>query len=159
MSYMFVNVKNKIGMTVDPTEQIIFNQNIGSSYLGLDKSVLCATGNIKYNNSILHMLNTINNTTFANSLYLGTSTVGANKYNMLIILPEAQFNITPISNTNNFLTVYKSLNSLFYVSVLTIPSTTNNTNSEENSTYEFTPENSVVTYSKVNMSISNVKLF
>lgn len=157
MSYLFVNVKNSVGMTVDPTIQKVFNQNIGSNYLGLQGSVLCDTGNIKYNNSVMNMFPVKNGDVFANSLYLGRSQVGSSTYNMLLILPEAQFNAAPASATNNVMSIHSVTNSLIYVSALTIPTT--GTQSEPNSAYEFSPDVSAVTYSKVNMSVSNAQLF
>jgi hypothetical protein len=159
MSFMFINTKNKIGLTVDPTVQTVFNQNIGTEYLGMNNGVLSSTGTIKYNNSVVNMLTTKNGDLFGNSIYLGMYNGGTYNYNVLIILPEASFNTTPVSSTSNFMTLYSKVNSLFYVTVLAIPPTstaiTNANSTTDNSVYEFSPNVSAVTYNKVNMAVSN----
>ena len=94
---------------------------------------------------------------FGNSLFLGTAPIGTSTYHMLLILPEAYFNSTPVSSTNNVLSVYSEIKSLFYVSTLVLPSNTSNTNGTGN--YEYSPETRALSYNRVLMSVSNAQLF
>ena len=51
---------------------------------------------------------------FGNSLYLGLNTINTNSYYMMIILPEALFNGTPLNSINNVISIYSTNDSLFY---------------------------------------------
>ncbi len=159
MSYMLVNTKNYVGMTVDPTHQNVFGQM--NSYFNLTYALLCGTGIVKYNSSNLSYLTTKKSDyIFGNSVSIGQIVKGTTTYNALIILPEAQFNINPTSTVANYLTVYSTIYSLFYVSTATLNTTvstsTSTTSSESSSIYEFSPN--YVKYAKVIMKVSNLNV-
>jgi hypothetical protein len=158
MTYLMLNAKNSAGMSVDPTSQVVFTQDIGNSYLGVAGGILCSVGNCKYFNANINNVATITDSIFGNALYLGLNVVNNNSYYMLAILPEAQFNVVYGATNNNVLNVYTVLNSLFYLS------------SGTNSASQFVPSsNGVVNRSstsqpvfnvnKLLLSVSNTKLF
>ena len=120
MWYLFLNSKNSQNLSIDPTNQEVFNSN-SSLYLGLNNSTLSDTGLCKYFNNELTMLGTSGELTgvntsyyFGNSLYLGLNTINSQSYYMLLILPEALFNGTPLNLTNNVMSIYASNGTLFY---------------------------------------------
>jgi hypothetical protein len=116
MYYLLLNSVNSVNMTVDPTKQIVFGQSISQPYFGLDNSILCSTGVASYYNSTLNMLSTNNKKyLFANSLYLGVTTINNQSFYTLLILPEALFNGVPTNLSPNVLSVYSTVNSLFYL--------------------------------------------
>jgi len=167
MWYMFLSNKNSVNLSIDPTYQYVFNSN-SSLYLGLNSSTLCDTGLCRYFNNELIMLGTTGDQQpfyFGNSLYLGLNTVNSQSYYMLIILPEALFNGVPLNQTNNVMSIYASVGTIFYfnfnlssssafvptgnsVSNITPISTSTNSGSVNNS----------YSVSKINLSVSNIQL-
>ena len=171
MWYMFLNNKNSVNLSIDPTYQDVFNSN-SSLYLGLSGSTLCDTGLCRYFNNELTMLGTTNNTTstlqtayFGNSIYLGLNSINNQYYYMLIILPEALFNGTPVSVTNNVMSIYASLGTIFYFnfnsssSSAFVPSgnSVSNTTPYSSSSSSGSVNNSY-NVSKVILPVSNVQL-
>ena len=165
MWYMFINSKNSVNLTVDPTYQKVFNSD-SSLYFGLPVSKLCDTGLCKYFNSELLMIGTeTNKTYFGNSLYLGLNTINNQSYYMLLILPEALFNGFPLSTSNNNISIYSTLDTIFYFLVNSttssafVPSSNTITNSipSSSSTVSGTVNNSY-SVSKVVLPVSNVQL-
>lgn len=172
MWYFMLNSKNTANMIVDPTEQVVFGQNIGFNYLGLKNSVLASTGVCNYNNYNLNMLSDTRGDLFGNSLSLGLNLVGIHSYYVLLILPEVLFNPS-LTLTNNIITIYSSLNTLFYIMISSnsasqfAPSssglivsnstkmTNNATTSKTNSNFTLQPVYSV---NKIMLSVSNTKL-
>jgi hypothetical protein len=170
MWYLMLNSKNSFNMAVDPSEQMVFGQQIGYNYFSLPNSVLCATGNCMYMMNGLNTLSDDQGDLFGNSLSLGLNVINSNSYYILIILPEAQF--TPTINTAmmNSLTVYSTPNSLFYVMVTpnsgsqfspassstVTASTKSTTSSTSTSALTYQPTYSI---QKVILSVSNNKLF
>jgi len=168
MWYLFLNSKNSVKLSIDPTNQLVFNNN-SSLYLGLNSSTLCDTGLCKYYNNELTMLGTDGDGNqkyyFGNSLYLGQNSINNQLYYMLIILPEALFNGTPLNVTNNVMSIYATLNTIFYFnfnnssSSAFVPSA----NSVSNTTAISTTANSGTvnnsySLSKINLPVSNVQL-
>jgi len=158
MTYLMLNAKNSVGMTVDPTSQTVFSQNLGSNYLGVAGGVLCSVGNCKYFSANVNNLATVTDSLFGNAIYLGLNVVNNNSYYMLVVLPEAQFNVVYGATTNNVLNLYTVLNSLFYLT------------SGANSASQFVPSSSgvvnrssssqpVFNVNKLLLSVSNTKLF
>ena len=168
MWYMFLNNKNSVNLSIDPTYQYVFNSN-SSLYLGLNSSTLCDTGLCKYFNNELIMMGTTTDSLpkyyFGNSLYLGLNSINNQYYYMLIILPEALFNGIPSSTTSNIMSIYATLGTVFYfnfnsssssafvpsgnsVSNITATSTTSNSGSVNNS----------YSVSKINLPVSNLTL-
>ena len=170
MWYLFLNNKNSVNLSIDPTNQIVFNES-STLYLGLNNAVLSDTGLCKYFNSELTLLgtgnqNNIPSTYFGNSLYLGLNNINSNSYYMLIILPEALFNGTPINN-NNVMSIYSAFNTIFYFNFNTnsssafspLANTVSNTNNTSSSTTVNTGNTSnSYSISKINLSVSNVQL-
>jgi hypothetical protein len=165
MWYLMLNSKNSLNLTVDPSSQMVFGQQIGYSYFGLPNSVLCSTGNCMYMSSGLNMLADDQGDLFGNSLSLGLNVINSNSYYILIVLPEAQFN--PMINTSvvNTLTLYSTTDTLFYImvtpnsaaqfspsSVSTVSTLTKTTNT----TSSFQP---TYTIQKVLLSVGNNRLF
>ena len=165
MYYMFLSNNNSAGMTIDPTNQIVFGQNISKSYFGLDNSTLCSTGVVTYYNSSLQMLSTDNDYLFANSLYLGNNTLNNQSFYMLMILPEALFNGVPSSLSPNVLSIFSSDESLFYLTATNNTSTqfsssgynisTSGTNTTNKVTSSITPNYKI---NKIVMTVSNIVL-
>jgi len=157
MYYMFLNSKNSTNMSIDPSNQIVFGQNIGQSYFGLSNSTLCAGGNLKYYNSSLNILATNNNELFANSIYLGQNISNGQTFYMLLILPEALFNGNALDTTNNIVSVYTSSNTLFYINA----SSNTSTKFSEDAYVVSSTGTSTSTFnvSKLIMSASNITLF
>jgi hypothetical protein len=159
MTYLMLNAKNSVNMTVDPTSQNVFTQDIGSNYLGIAGGVLCSVGNCKYFSANVNNIGTVvNDLIFGNAIYLGLNVVNNVSYYMLAILPEAQFNVVYGNTINNVLNVYTVLNSLFYLS------------SGTNSASQFVPSSNgvvnrnstsqpVFNVNKLLLSVSNTKLF
>lgn len=170
MWYLMLNSKNSFNMAVDPSEQMVFGQQIGYNYFSLPNSILCSTGNCMYMMNGLNILSDDQGDLFGNSLSLGLNVINSSSYYILIILPEAQF--SPSINTAmiNSLTVYSTPNSLFYVMVTpnsgsqfapasasTVTAATKSTTSSSSaSTLTFQPTYSI---QKVILSVSNTKLF
>lgn len=165
MWYMFINSKNSVNLSVDPTHQKVFNSD-SSLYFGLPASTLCDTGLCKYFNSELLMIGTENNTTyFGNSLYMGLNVVNGQTYYMLLILPEALFNGIPLSTTTNNISIYSSPNTIFYFMVNAstssafVPSSNTITNSVPSSSSTISGTvNNTYSVSKVLLPVSNVQL-
>jgi hypothetical protein len=170
MWYLMLNSKNSFNMAVDPSEQLVFGQQIGYNYFSLPNSTLCATGNCMYMQSGLNILTDDQGDLFGNSLSLGLNVINTNSYYILIVLPEAQFYPTINTAMANTLTVYSTPNSLFYVMVTpnsgsqfspassstVTASTKSSTSSTTASTLSFQPTYSI---QKVILSVSNTKLF
>lgn len=170
MWYLMLNSKNSFNMAVDPSEQMVFGQQIGYNYFSLPNSILCSTGNCMYMMNGLNILSDDQGDLFGNSLSLGLNVINSNSYYILIILPEAQFSPTINTAMINSLTVYSTPNSLFYVMVTpnsgsqfapsstsTVTAATKSTTSSSSaSTLTFQPTYSI---QKVILSVSNTKLF
>jgi hypothetical protein len=143
MWYMLLQKSNSANLSVDPTSQIIFN-NDGINYFDLQNSSLCCTGKVNYSNSILNILTVNSQFLFANSIYSGEITINGQTFYNLVILPEAQFNGAPTTNTGN-LSIYAINNSPFYTS----------TSSTSQSSTRFDTN---ATTSKITMTVSNVDI-
>ena len=176
MWYLFLNSKNSQNLSIDPTNQQVFNSN-SSLYLGLNNSTLSDTGLCKYFNNELNMLGTpqesgINSSYyFGNSLYLGLNTINSQSYYMLLILPEALFNGVPLNSTNNVMSIYASMGTLFYFNYNSssssafaptsnsVSSTTQNSSSSGSSSSSSSGSTSNTYYvSKITLPVSNVQL-
>lgn len=169
MWYLFLNSKNSQNLSIDPTNQDVFNSN-SSMYLGLSNSTLADIGLCKYFNNELIMLGTsteLNITAnpyyFGNSLYLGLNTINSQSYYMLIILPEALFNGIPLNTTNNVMSIYASDNTLFYFNYNSSSSSAFVPSGNSISTTQNTSSNSISTsntyyVSKITLPVSNVQL-
>lgn len=163
MWYMYIKSKNSVNLTVDPTYQKVFNSD-SSLYLGLPSSALCDVGLCKYYNSELMMIGTDNIPTyFGNSLYMGLNLINNQTYYMLLILPESLFNGTPLNPTNNILSIYATLNTVFYFMVNPTTSSafvpTSNTISNTvavSSSINSGSINNTYSVSKVNLPVSNI---
>ena len=124
MSFFFLRATNSASLSIDPTEQQVFSRNIVfsssslSTYFNIPNGVLSSTGNIKYGNTQLTTLVTSNNTCFGNSLFLGQQTVNNVLYYVLVIMPEALFNLAGNTGTTS-LNLYSTLTSEFYLSTST----------------------------------------
>jgi hypothetical protein len=163
MWYLLVKSPNSANISVDPTNQQVFGQSIGASYFGLPNSLLSATGDARYYSSDLSMLVVNNGQLFGNSIFVGANTINGQVFYTLLILPEALFNGTPLSPTNNTLAIYSTPNTLFYIisssntSSQFVPSSTSitssGTSSSTGSTFSITP---TYTVSKINLTASNV---
>lgn len=143
MWYMLLQTNNSIHLSVDPTSQNLFNNDVGN-YFDLQNSSLCATGKINYSNSILNILTAGESFLFGNSIYSGQITINNQNFYNLMILPEAQFNGAPTSNSAN-LSIYSVSNSPFYTS-------TSSTSSSS------TRYDSTSSTSKQTMSVSNIDI-
>ena len=145
MSYMLLNTKNSANMSVDITQQNVFNGSLGISYMNMSNVGLCSVGLNKYYNSILKIFSAYNGDLIGNSYYIGQMT-GTNNltYYVLIILPETSFNPNPVSTSNNVMSIFSNVNSPFYITFQ------NSTNGQ----IQFSP-NSNVNINKLTMSVSN----
>lgn len=170
MWYMFLSGKNSANLSIDPTYQNIFNSS-SSNYLGLPNSMLCDTGLCKYFNSELKMfgtsipVSTADQFYFGNTLYLGYNSVNGQNYYMLIVLPEALFNGTPQSTSNNSMSIYAVKDTLFYFTYNSSSSSafvpSGNSVSSTTSTTGTSGSGSVsnsYSVSKVVLPVSNVQL-
>lgn len=168
MWYMFINSKNSANLSVDPTNQQVFNAD-SSLYLGLPSSVLCDTGLCKYFNSELSMIGTstqdTSTTYFGNSLYMGLNAIDGQTYYMLLILPEALFNGMPQNSSNNNISIYSTINTVFYFMInptsssAFVPSQNSVTSTTNTSTSSGTGTTSnVYNINKINLPVSNVNL-
>ena len=165
MWYMFINSKNSVNLSVDPTHQKVFN-NDSNLYFGLSNSTLCDTGLCKYFNNELTMIGTDNNLAyFGNSVYMGLNLINGQSYYMLLILPEALFNGTPLSVTNNNISIYSVTNTIFYFMVnpstssAFVPSSNTITNSIPTSSSSISGTvNNTFSVSKIVLPVSNVQL-
>ena len=165
MWYLFINSKNSVNLSVDPTHQKVFNYD-SSLYFGLPSSTLCDTGLCRYFNSELSMLGTDNMFTyFGNSLYMGSNVVNGQTYYMLLILPEALFNGVPQSTTNNNISIYSTPNTIFYFMINSttssafVPSSNSVTNSTPSSSSTISGTvNNTYNVSKIVLPVSNVQL-
>ena len=171
MWYLFLNSKNSQNLSVDPTNQEVFNSN-SSLYLGLNNSTLSDTGLCKYFNNELTMLGTsgeltgINSTYyFGNSLYLGLNTINSQSYYMLLILPEALFNGTPLNSINNVMSIYASNGTLFYFNYNSSTSSafvptgyTVSASSQNSGSSSSGSTSSTYHISKITLPVSNVQL-
>lgn len=169
MWYLFLNSKNSQNLSIDPTSQEVFNSN-SSLYLGLNNSTLSDAGLCKYFNNELLMLG-INGTGgnisyyFGNTLYLGLNVINSNSYYMLVVLPEALFNGTPLNSSNNVMSIYASFGTIFYFnynstsSSAFIPSGNSISSSSQNSTSSGSgTTSSTYSVSKITLPVSNVQL-
>ena len=165
MWYLFVNSKNPVNLSVDPTHQKVFNSD-SSLYFGLPSSTLCDTGLCRYFNSELSMVGTDNMATyFGNSLYMGSNVINGQTYYMLLVLPEALFNGTPLTVTNNNISIYSTPNTIFYFMVNAttssafVPSSNSITNSTPSSSSTISGTvNNTYSVSKIVLPVSNVQL-
>jgi len=165
MWYLFINSKNPVNLSVDPTHQKVFNSD-SSLYFGLPLSALCDTGLCRYFNSELSMLGTDNMATyFGNSLYMGLNVINGQTYYMLLVLPEALFNGTPLSATNNNISIYSTPNTIFYfivnatTSSAFVPASNSITNSTPSSSSTVSGTvNNTYSVSKIVLPVSNVQL-
>jgi hypothetical protein len=170
MWYLFLSAKNNQNLSIDPTSQQVFNYN-SSMYMGLTSSTLCDTGLCKYFNNELMMLGTSKVSSgsqafyFGNSLYIGQNTVNSQSYYMLIILPEALFNGTPLNTVNNVLSIYASVGSIFYFNYNSssasafVPSGNYASTTQNSSQSQNTGSTSSTYYiTKITLPVSNVQL-
>jgi hypothetical protein len=171
MWYLFLSNKNSQNLSIDPTNQEVFNSN-SSLYLGLNNSTLSDAGLCKYFNNELNMLGTrekILSTNgsyyFGNSLYLGLNTINSQSYYMLVILPEALFNGTPLNSANNVMSIYASEGTIFYFnynsssSSAFVPSSNTVSSSSQNSSGSSSGSTSNTYFiSKITLPVSNVQL-
>ena len=173
MWYLFINSKNSVNLAVDPTYQNVFNSDI-SMYFGLPSSNLCDTGLCKYFNSELTMIGTDrtislssenSRTYFGNSLYMGLNLINGQTYYMLLILPEALFNGTPLNTTNNTISIYSTPDTVFYFMVNAstssafVPSSNTITNTTASTSSSVTGTvNNTYSVSKIVLPVSNVQL-
>jgi hypothetical protein len=173
MWYLMLNSKNSFNLSIDPSEQLVFGQQIGYNYFSLPNSVLCATGNCMYMQSALNILTDNEGDLFGNSLALGLNVINSQAYYIQIILPEAQFYPSINTALPNTITIYSTPNSLFYVMVTpnsgsqfspasnsSVTASTKSSSSAPNTTATTTLTYQP-TYSiqKVILSVSNTKLF
>jgi len=166
MWYLLIKSTNSVNISVDPTNQPVFGQNIGANYFGLTNSTLCRPGDLKYYNSDIDMLAVSNGTLFGNSIYAGVNSINNQLFYTLIILPEALFSGIPQSTGTNNLSIYSSINTIFYIitspntSAQFVPSSTSVTSSgtsgTSGSSFSITP---TYTISKLTLSVSNVDIF
>jgi hypothetical protein len=166
MWYLFINSKNANNLSVDPTNQLVFNADT-SPYFGLQSSTLCDTGLCKYFNSELDMIHTDRNnnvpTYLANSLYMGLNSINGQSYYMILILPEALFNGVPQNSTNNNISIYATQNTVFYFMVNSttssafVPASNSITSTTSSSTGSGTT-NGTYSVSKIVLPVSNVQL-
>ena len=171
MWYLFLNSKNSQNLSIDPTNQEVFNSN-SSLYLGLNNSTLSDAGLCKYFNNELNMLGTSGEISsfngsyyFGNTLYLGLNTINSQSYYMLIVLPEALFNGTPINSTNNVMSIYASNGTIFYFnynsssSSAFVPTGNSISSTSQNSSSSGSGSTSSTYYvSKITLPVSNVQL-
>ena len=171
MWYLFLSSKNSQNLSIDPTNQEVFNSN-SSLYMGLNNSTISDVGLCKYFNNELIMLGTSDTLTkttyyFGNTLYLGLNVINSQSYYMLIILPEALFNGTPLNSTNNAMSIYASVGTIFYFnynsssSSAFVPTGNYVSSSTQNSTSSGSGSGSTSnTYyvSKITLPVSNVQL-
>lgn len=143
MWYMLLQTSNSANMSVDPTSQNLFNNDIGN-YFDLQNSSLCGTGVMNYSTSKLTMLTANSNYLFANSIYSGQTTINSQTFYSIVVLPEAQFNGAPTTNAEN-ISVYSVNNSPFYTS----------SSSSSKSSTRFDTSSST---SKVVMTVSNIDI-
>jgi hypothetical protein len=161
MWYMLIKSPNSANISVDPTNQQVFGQTIGANYFGLSNSVLCATGDARYYSSDLSMLAVNNGQLFGNSIYVGANTINGQVFYTLLILPEALFNGTPLATTNNTLSIYSTVNTLFYIitsansSSQFVPSSASITNTSTTGSNNIVPTYNL---SKLVLSVSNVPI-
>lgn len=165
MWYMLIKSPNSVNVSVDPTNQIVFGQNIGANYFGLASSTLCRPGDIRYYNSDIDMLAVSDGTLFGCAVYAGLNSINNQLFYTLIILPEALFSGVPQS-TNNTLSIYSTVNTIYYIitspntSAQFVPSSTSitssGTSSTSGSTFSITP---TYTVSKLLLSVSNSDIF
>jgi hypothetical protein len=165
MWYMFINSKNSANLTIDTTNQQVFNQGT-SNYFGLTSSSLCSAGLSRYFNSELLMIGTISEPTyFGNSLYMNLNSINGQNYYMLLILPEALFSGIPQNSTNNNISIYSTPNTIFYLTINQTsssafePSSTTVTNTVSTSGSNGTgTSNNTYNVSKIVLPVSNVQL-
>ena len=124
--------------------------------------MLSSVGLINYKNDELQMISTDSGSLFGNSLYLGLQTINNQQFYVLVILPEALFDVQIIEG-NNVLSVYSSPSSLFYLNVNANSSSqfapTSNNTVTSSSTSQFSNNvSSTYQVTKLNMSVSNDKI-
>ena len=162
MYYLFLSSKNSAGLSIDPSEQIVFSSSINKPYLGIINSVLCSTGNCKYGSANLTTLNTVENQVFGNSLYVGNQLVNNITYSVLLILPEAMFNYQA-NVGNNILNIYSTDTSIFYLATsatsssqfTTSTAVISNKSTTQTTTFVVVPSQGI---SKIIISVSNNNL-
>lgn len=165
MWYMLIKSPNSANISVDPTNQQVFGQNIGASYFGLTNSLLSATGDARYYSSDLNMIPVNNGTLFGNSIYAGANIINTQTFYTLLILPEALFNGNPLPSGSNTLSIYSTVNTLFYIitsansSSQFVPSsasiTSTGTSGTGGSSFTITPTYNI---SKLVLSVSNIQI-
>jgi hypothetical protein len=170
MWYLMLNSKNSFNVAVDPSEQMVFGQQIGYNYFGLPNSILCSTGNCMYMTSGLTILSDDQGDLFGNSLSLGLNMINSSSYYILIVLPEAQFYPTINTTMTNSITLYSTPNTLFYIMVTPnsgsqfAPTSANTITTTSRSVNQSTSATTVsvqpsYTIQKIILSVSNNKLF
>jgi hypothetical protein len=112
MWYMLLQTTNSANLSVDPTSQKLFNNDIGN-YFDLQNSSLCSLGTVNYSGSKLNILTAGSSYLFANSIFCGQTTINNQTFYNLVILPEAQFNGAPTTNAGN-ISIYAVNNTSFY---------------------------------------------
>ena len=115
MNYFLLHRPNSANITIDPTEQIVINQNTGQNYFGLTNSILFSLGDNMYATSKLSILSTFNNTLFGNSIYLGLQEINGLIYHVIFTLPESAFRPDYCSDSSIIFNTYASLDTPYYV--------------------------------------------
>jgi len=118
MNYFLLHSKNSANLTIDPTEQNIFSENISSNdnvtYMGQPGSMLCSIGNLKYGTNEIKTLTSNDLTVFGNAIYLGAKSINNQSYYCVLLLPETLLNINqakPVTSLN----IFSTLTSPFYI--------------------------------------------
>lgn len=162
MQYLLLNANNSSNLSMDPISQLVFNQGI--NYFNLNNSVLSATGLLNYKDNELEITTTDSNNLFGNSMYLGLQKINSQNFYVLIILPEALFNVR-VTENDNLISLYSTPSSLFYLNVNAnsssqfSPSSDNRITSSNYS--QFNSVNSVTTQfqlTKLNLTVSSEKI-
>ena len=110
MNYFLLHRPNSANLSIDPSEQVIINQNTGQNYFGLTNSSLFSLGDDLYTNSKLSILSTFNNTLFGNAIYLGLQEINSLVYHVIFTLPESGFRPDYCSDSNIIFNVYSKFN-------------------------------------------------
>lgn len=119
MNYFLLHGKNSANLSIDPTEQNVFSQDVSLnnnniSYMGQPGSMLCSIGNLKYGTSEIKTLTAKNLSVFGNAIFLGTKSINNQPYYCVLLLPETLLNINqplPVPS----LSIFSTLTSIFYI--------------------------------------------
>jgi hypothetical protein len=119
MNYFLLHGKNSASLSIDPTEQNVFSQDVSLtnnniSYMGQPGSMLCSIGNLKYGTSEIKTLTAKNLSVFGNAIFLGTKSINNQPYYCVLLLPETLLNINqplPVPS----LSIFSTLTSVFYI--------------------------------------------